>query len=90
VFSFCSVDRDLILRLDIRLAPRQITRNYGNQHGVCERVSATLPRNGCHLGLFHSLAIIGLQGFFPLKGQAAMGVGALEVPPSERKRLAAL
>jgi len=35
-------------------------------------------------------AIIGLQGFFPLKGQAAMGVGALEVPPSERKRLAAL
>jgi hypothetical protein len=38
----------------------------------------------------HSLAIIGLQGFFPLKGQAAMGVGALEVPSSERKRLAAL
>ncbi|KAI0303409.1 ubiquitin-conjugating enzyme/RWD-like protein [Multifurca ochricompacta] len=35
-------------------------------------------------------AIIGLQGFFPLKGQAAMGVGALEVPSSERKRLAAL
>jgi ubiquitin-conjugating enzyme E2 J1 len=36
------------------------------------------------------LAIIGLQGFFPLKGQAAMGIGALEAPPSERKRLAAL
>jgi len=35
-------------------------------------------------------AIIGLQGFFPLKGQAAMGVGALEVPTSERKRLASL
>ncbi|KAN0141317.1 UBC-like protein [Lactarius tabidus] len=35
-------------------------------------------------------AIIGLQGFFPLKGQAAMGIGALEAPPSERKRLAAL
>ncbi|KAI0041559.1 UBC-like protein, partial [Auriscalpium vulgare] len=35
-------------------------------------------------------AIIGLQGFFPLKGEAAMGVGALEVPSSERKRLAAL
>ncbi|KAI9508495.1 non-canonical ubiquitin conjugating enzyme 1 [Russula earlei] len=35
-------------------------------------------------------AIIGLQGFFPLKGQAAVGVGALEVPSSERKRLAAL
>jgi hypothetical protein len=42
------------------------------------------------LGSVHSLAIIGLQGFFPLKGQAAMGVGALEVPPSERKRLATL
>ena len=36
------------------------------------------------------LAIIGLQGFFPLKGQAAMGIGALEAPSSERKRLAAL
>ncbi|KAH9967885.1 ubiquitin-conjugating enzyme/RWD-like protein [Russula dissimulans] len=35
-------------------------------------------------------AIIGLQGFFPLKGQAAMGVGALEVPSGERKRLATL
>jgi len=35
-------------------------------------------------------AIIGLQGFFPLKGQAAVGVGALEVPTTERKRLAAL
>ncbi|KAF8497078.1 non-canonical ubiquitin conjugating enzyme 1 [Russula emetica] len=35
-------------------------------------------------------AIIGLQGFFPLKGQAAVGVGSLEVPTTERKRLAAL
>lgn len=35
-------------------------------------------------------AIIGLQGFFPLRGQAAMGIGALETPSSERKRLAAL
>jgi len=35
-------------------------------------------------------AIIGLQGFFPLKGQAAVGVGALEVPSTERKRLAVL
>ncbi|KAI0078177.1 UBC-like protein [Panus rudis PR-1116 ss-1] len=35
-------------------------------------------------------AIIGLQGFFPLKGTAAVGVGALEYPASERKRLAAL
>jgi ubiquitin-conjugating enzyme E2 J1 len=35
-------------------------------------------------------AIIGLQGFFPLKGQAAAGVGSIEYPISERKRLAAL
>lgn len=34
--------------------------------------------------------IIGLQGFFPHKGEAAVGVGALEYPISERKRLAAL
>jgi hypothetical protein len=43
---------------------------------------------GTHSGSF--VAIIGLQGFFPLKGQAAVGVGSLEVPTSERKRLAAL
>jgi len=35
-------------------------------------------------------AIIGLQGFFPLKGQAAAGVGSIEYPASERQRLAAL
>lgn len=35
-------------------------------------------------------AIIGLQGFFPLKGQAAVGVGSIEYPAAERKRLAAL
>ncbi|KAH9854046.1 ubiquitin-conjugating enzyme/RWD-like protein [Lenzites betulinus] len=35
-------------------------------------------------------AIIGLQGFFPLKGTAATGVGAIEYPSAERKRLAAL
>ncbi|CAE6436468.1 unnamed protein product [Rhizoctonia solani] len=35
-------------------------------------------------------AIIGLQGFFPHKGEAAVGVGALEYPIPERKRLAAL
>jgi len=35
-------------------------------------------------------ALIGLQGFFPLKGQAAIGVGSLEVPTTERRRLAAL
>ncbi|EJD52887.1 UBC-like protein [Auricularia subglabra TFB-10046 SS5] len=35
-------------------------------------------------------AIIGLQGFFPLKGKDAIGVGAIEYPTSERKRLAQL
>ncbi|CCM02885.1 uncharacterized protein FIBRA_04999 [Fibroporia radiculosa] len=35
-------------------------------------------------------AIIGLQGFFPLRGTAAVGVGALEYPTPERKRLAVL
>lgn len=34
-------------------------------------------------------AIVGLQGMFPLKGTAAVGVGALEYPVAERKRLAA-
>ncbi|KAJ4488218.1 UBC-like protein [Lentinula aciculospora] len=35
-------------------------------------------------------AILGIQGFFPLKGQAAVGVGSVEYPSAERKRLAAL
>lgn len=35
-------------------------------------------------------AILGLQGFFPLRGQNAVGVGSIEYPTSERKRLAAL
>ncbi|KAH7107407.1 UBC-like protein [Auriculariales sp. MPI-PUGE-AT-0066] len=35
-------------------------------------------------------AIIGLQGFFPLKGEAAVGVAAIEYPASERRRLAQL
>jgi len=35
-------------------------------------------------------AIIALQGFFPLKGEAAVGVGAVEYPSQERKRLAQL
>jgi len=35
-------------------------------------------------------AIIGLQGFFPLKGEAAVGVGAMECSSQERKRLAKL
>jgi hypothetical protein len=41
------------------------------------------------LFLFPS-AILGLQGFFPLKGETAAGVGSIEYPSSERKRLAAL
>ncbi|KAK7023712.1 UBC-like protein [Favolaschia claudopus] len=35
-------------------------------------------------------AIIGLQGFFPLKGKAAVGIGSIEHPIPERKRLAQL
>ncbi|KZT59754.1 UBC-like protein [Calocera cornea HHB12733] len=35
-------------------------------------------------------AIVGLQGFFPIKGEASMGVGALDYPAAERKRLAGL
>ncbi|KAF8232371.1 UBC-like protein [Tricholoma matsutake] len=35
-------------------------------------------------------SILGLQGFFPLKGQAAVGVGSIETSSAERKRLAAL
>jgi len=35
-------------------------------------------------------AIVALQGFFPLKGSAAVGLGAVEYPESERKRLAAM
>jgi len=35
-------------------------------------------------------AIVGLQGFFPIKGEAAMGIGALDYPAAERKRLATL
>jgi len=35
-------------------------------------------------------AIVALQGFFPLKGQAAIGVGAVEFPDNERRRLATL
>lgn len=42
------------------------------------------------LNSFVPSAIIGLQGFLPLKGSAAVGVGAIEYPTTERKRLAAL
>ena len=66
-------------------------KNYGNRLGACELVRfVQLHRiRGAESG-DTLLAIIGLQGFFPLKGQAAMGIGALEAPSSERKRLAAL
>jgi len=61
---------------------------WGVRTGECRRSCAKFLQELklCH----HATAIIGLQGFFPLKGQAAMGVGALEVPSGERKRLAAL
>lgn len=49
----------------------------------------SLPRVYCSFQLC-LLAIVGLQGFFPLKGQVAAGVGSIEAHASERKRLAAL
>ena len=39
---------------------------------------------------FHVTAILGLQGFFPLRGKAALGVGGIDAPVPDRKRLAAL
>lgn len=64
-------------------------KSSGNLHGAYVQVRVVLVRGLLH----HShlcAAIIGLQGFFPLKGTAAVGVGALEYPAVERKRLAAL
>ena len=49
-----------------------------------------LPIGNRHILIVFLLAIIGLQGFFPLKGQAAVGVGSIEYPAGERKRLASL
>ena len=42
------------------------------------------------LNCIHATAILGLQGFFPLRGKAALGVGGMDSPISDRKRLAAL
>ena len=64
-------------------------RSFGNLHGVSERVRVLAEI--LLSVLTHSLlAIVGLQGFFPLKGEAAVGVGAVEYPVTERKRLAML
>jgi len=66
-------------------------KSYGNRHGEYERVSLLVLTHRWYLCIPTStLAIIGLQGFFPLKGQAAVGVGSIEYPAAERKRLAAL
>lgn len=62
-------------------------RSFGNLLGVCERVS--VPANVWRI-LMSPAAIIALQGFFPLKGKAAVGIGAIEYPTAERKRLAVL
>lgn len=65
-------------------------KRNGSLHGVFGQVffymlvSVSVPLT------FAPVAIIGLQGFFPLKGQAATGVGSIEYPISERKRLAQL
>lgn len=66
-------------------------KNYGNLRGVSGQVSRSVVYvSGSMDGHSFILAIIGLQGFFPLKGQAAVGVGSIEYPATERKRLAAL
>jgi len=65
-------------------------KNYGNLRGECERVRRKSTVFVSRVMILLSAAIIGLQGFFPLKGQAAVGVGSIEYPAAERKRLATL
>ena len=55
----------------------------------CVRLNDT-SRHPAPRSLSYPAAIIGLQGFFPLKGEQAVGVGAIEYPASERRRLAQL
>jgi ubiquitin-conjugating enzyme E2 J1 len=40
--------------------------------------------------VLRTTAILGLQGFFPLRGKAALGVGGMDAPILDRKRLAVL
>lgn len=61
-------------------------RKNGSLPGACEPARIHLVLMDCSLIL--RAAILGLQGFFPLKGTAANGVGSVEYPVSERKRLA--
>lgn len=65
-------------------------KSFGNLRGVYGpvRTQSAFPVRPC-LILTSRLAIVGLQGMFSLKGTAAVGVGALEYPVAERKRLAA-
>lgn len=63
-------------------------KNCGSRHGESAPVSDEIPT--WHSKGDHYPAILGLQGFFPLKGQAAVGIGSIEYPAQERKRLAAL
>ncbi|KAG6829981.1 hypothetical protein H0H87_009588 [Tephrocybe sp. NHM501043] len=74
---------------DYSAAPLEIMRSCGNQHGVYGLVRGDFIY-GDSSRLSALSAIIGLQGFFPLKGQQAVGVGSIEYPSVERKRLAAL
>ena len=64
-------------------------KSSGNRLGVFGQVSLCMLKVFC-IRIYSFLAIIGLQGFFPLKGQAAVGVGSIEFPTAERKRLANL
>ena len=81
------------------LASHHTMRIYGSHPGASELVGSLRRVKLIHriliiralTGLLRFLiAIIGLQSFFPVKGEAAMGVGGIEVPINERKRLAGM
>lgn len=63
-------------------------KNCGSLRGVFGQVSLGVLDSCLRMPII--AAIIGLQGFFPLKGEAAVGVGSIEYPAAERRRLAAL
>ena len=73
------------------LTSQQIMKSHGNLLGVSELVFHFHQSFATQLLIdIHATAILGLQGFFPLRGKAALGVGGMDSPISDRKRLAAL
>ena len=86
IHSSDSISYDMFSRYASASPPTMKT--YGNQVGAYAQV-----RSCNRVAYQHRIvipAIIGLQSFFPLKGVDAAGVGGIEVPINERKRLAAL